>query len=83
MLFLAEVFSSKYNGLYNSVPHESEEVDEIRQEIDKKLKVEGIRNVININHVRGAVSRLKIGKSGGEEGMCSDHVINGTNSLIV
>ena len=66
-----------------SVPCESEEVNEIRQEIDKKLKVEEIRNVININHVRETFSRLKNGKSGGEEGMCSDHVINGTNSLIV
>ena len=74
---IAEVFSIKYNGLYNSVPYESEEVDKIRQEIDKKLKVEGIRNVININHVRESVSRLKYGKSGGEEGMCSDNNNNG------
>ena len=80
---IAKVFSVKYNGLYNSVPYESYEIKEICEDIDKKLRVEGVEKKITVNHVKEAISKLKSGKSGGDEGMYSDHVINGTNSLVV
>ena len=56
---------------------------EIQQEIDKRLGVEGYTNEINVNHIRDAIAKLKNGKNGGEEGLFSDHVINGTNLLAV
>ena len=77
------MFNVKYNSLYNSVPYESFEIMEIQQDIDRRLGVEGFTNEINVNHIRDAIAKLKNGKNGGEEGLLSDHVINGTNLLEV
>ncbi len=81
---IAEVFHDKYADLYNSVPYDSSELDLILQEIYSRLKtVENSLYTISFDDVNKAIIRLKRGKSDGEEGLNTDHIINGTDKLYM
>ena len=75
---IAELFSKKYNELYNSVPFDHTEMHHIVNEIDARLVGENCIYEIELNDVKMAIAHLKLGKSDGEEGLNSDHIIEGS-----
>ena len=80
---IARCFSLRYNDLYNSVPSDNGEMISIDTEINIRVK-DGVTayNICVDDTVKG-VRRLKLGKSDGEEGLSSDHIINGPRLLYV
>ncbi len=38
---------------------------------------------LSVDDVEKSIKKLKLGKSDGEEGLCSDHIINGSHLLTV
>ena len=78
---IADLFSDKYNTLYNSVPFDN---DDNRSTIDHRLQNTRCPGyVITPTDVRIVVGHLKSGKGDGFEGFCSDHFINETKRLYV
>ena len=54
----------------------------IGAKINKQIKEHGVYN-ISVEDVIEGVQRLKLGKSDGEEGLNSDHIIHGPRILYV
>ena len=79
---ISHMFSNKYQNLYNSVPYDKSEMNSIKCEIAKRLSEECVYK-ISVADVVKSVNRLKLGKSDGEEGLNSDHIINGPHLLYV
>ena len=69
---IADLFSDKYNTLYNSVPFDNDDMLHISSGY-----------VITSTDVGIAVDHLKSGKGDGFEGLCSNHFINGTKRLYM
>ena len=81
---IADRFSDKYNTLYNYFPFDNNDMLHIRSTIDHRLQNTRCSGyVIAPEDVRIAVDHFKSGKGDGFEGLCSDHVFNGTNILYV
>ena len=78
---IVELFSNKYCDLYNSVPFNPTEMCHIVNEIETRLERGDCSYKIESSDVRTAISHLKLGKSDGEEGLNSDHIINGSAML--
>ncbi len=73
---ITDVFSQKYNALYNSVPSDNEEMMRIKHSIQKDLlQYNNTDHVVNVSGVVGAVSKLQKNKSDGEAGLWSNHII--------
>ena len=79
---IAQLFSDKYNHLYKSVSYDVDEMNIINTEINKQIK-ENVAYDISVDEVIEGVQRLKLGKSDGEEGLNSNHIIHGTKILFV
>ncbi len=74
---ITKVFYGKYNPLYNSMPYDKDEMNDIKRGIEDDLFKRGHNDyVITVAH-------LKQGKTNGEEGLMSDNIIHGTHSLYV
>ena len=81
---IANIFSSKYMELYNSVPYDVDEMKKIESRImDRIGDCSDDDYSISVRDVIDAVARLKHSKSDGSEGLFSDHFIYGTNRLFV
>ena len=80
---IARCFSLKYNDLYNSVPSDNGEMISIDTEINNRVKDGDTAYNICVDDTVNGVRRLKLGKSDGEEGLSSDHIINGPRLLYV
>ena len=81
---ITNMFSDKYNMLYNSVPYDKDETKCIETEIMSRIERQSndcycttVHDVIN------AVAHLKVGKSEGSDGLFSDHFIDGNKLLHV
>ena len=71
---ICNIFKNKYENLYNCVPYNKQELDEIKKEIDDELDPQmDCDFMIHFNEVKEAIGGLKPGKSDGEEGLVSDH----------
>ena len=68
---IAQLFSYKYNHLYNSVSYDVDEMNSIGADIKEHVYNISVEDIIE------GVQRLKLGKSDGEEGLNSDHIIHG------
>ena len=79
---IAQLFQDKYKQLYNSVPYDAEEMRSIELEIDRQVNASAVY-VICVDDLVKGIQSLKMGKSGGEEGMSSDHIIRGPKILYV
>ena len=79
---IAQLFSDKYNHLYNSVSYDVYEMNSIGAEIDMQIKEYGVDN-ISVEDVIEGVQRLKQGNSDSEEGLNSDRIIHGPRILYV
>ena len=75
---IADLFSRKYSELYNSVPFDHTEMHHIVNEINARLVGENCMYEIELNDVKTAIAHIKLGKSDGEEGLNSDHIIQGS-----
>ncbi len=81
---IANLFSEKYDALYNSVPYDQDEMLTIESTICSRLQNYTDNDyVLSIADVKAAVHHLKAGKCDGFEGLHSDHFINGTERLFV
>ena len=78
---IARCFSLRYNDLYNSVPNDNGEMISIDTEINNRVKDGVTAYNICVDDTVKCVRRLKLGKSDGEEGLSSDHIINGPRLL--
>ena len=79
---IAQLFSDKYNHLYNSVSYDVDEMNVINTEINKQIN-ENVAYDISVVEVTEGVQQLKLGKSDGEEGLNSNHIIHGPKILFV
>ena len=77
---IADLFSDKYNTLYNSVPFDNYYCF-VLDLLLQNTRCSGY--VITPTDVSIAVDHLKSAKGDGFEGLCSDHFINGTKRLYV
>ena len=80
---IANNFSDKYNNLYNSVPYDKNEMDDIKKCISSLIANETCKYSVTVDDVIKSVSHLKRGKASGEEDIYSDHVINAPHLLYV
>ena len=81
---IANIFYNKYNDLYNSVPYDCNVMTNILHEVNSRICQDSlITHTIMVEDVTAAVNKLKHGKTDGMEGMCSDHIINGPQVLLV
>ena len=76
---IADIFSVKYNTLYNSVPFHNDDILCIRSTIDHRWQNTGCSGY----GVMVADVHLKSGKVNGSEGLYSDNSIKGTKRLYV
>lgn len=79
---ISSLFCNKYSNLYNSVPYDDNEMQNISAEINCRLS-NSESYVLSVNDVIKAVDKLKLGKSDGEEGLNSDHIVHGPHYLNV
>ncbi len=81
---IVNVFADKYSNFYNSVLYDQSEINDIKCIIDAKLQNDVHQNYsVNVHDVVKAINHLKYGKCDREEGLWSDHLIQGTHNLYV
>ncbi len=76
---ISEHLASKYDSLFNRVPYDPNcmEVELARRvDEDEEVYVE-----VPPEDVKNAITQLKSGKSDGDAGLDTDHLINGTDYL--
>ncbi len=85
MKTLPMFFYGKYNPLYNSVPYDKDEMNDIKCGIEDDLFKRGHNDyVIAVVDVIKSVAHLKQAKTDdGEKGLMSDNIIHGTHSFYV
>ena len=88
---IAELFSNKYNELYNSVRYEQQSLNDLF--VDNKYDIQAYciddvnndmynhTHCIDVNQIMSAVHKLKPGKSDCIDNMYSDNLKNGTYTL--
>ncbi|KAK2138921.1 hypothetical protein LSH36_2233g00000 [Paralvinella palmiformis] len=80
---IAQLFVSKHEQLYTSVPTDTKELGVILSNINKRL---GNRNIdgihVSVDGIANSISRLKSGKSDGGQGFDADHLLNSTSKLV-
>ncbi len=79
---ISEHLASEYDSLYNSLPYESTSMEQIKMELARVVEEDHEMYVeVTPYDVKEAIIQLKSGKSDGDAGLDSDHLINGTNYL--
>ena len=83
---IAQVFANKFENVFNSVGYNSDECKDVLGECHKRSvllsDVEINDCLMTKDDIKKAVSKLKSGKSDGDIGMFSDHVIHGSPLLF-
>ncbi len=80
---IAQLFADKYENLYNSVPSESENIDEIKSRLDYLIETGDPNDaIVDTNCLIKAVKRLKMKKSDGNKRLWSNHIIKAHESLF-
>ena len=79
---IAQLFYDQYNHLYNRVSYDVDKINSIGAEINRQIK-EHVVYDISVEDIIEGVQRLKLGKSDGEEGVNSDHIIHDLRILYV
>lgn len=77
---IANIFGDEYKSLYNSVGYSRIDMDKLLFNINK-LPTDRPCDKFTIEEVRDAIKALKPGKSDGDVGLTSDHIINGGDKL--
>jgi len=82
---IADLFASNYQHLYTSVAYNVDDMKHITETIDDSLSYSGLnmQSTISCSEVVAAISKLKVGKSDGSIGLCSDFFKHGCDDLAV
>ena len=80
---IANMFGTKYDNLYNSVPYNEKEMNDIKCKIDNLVQKDNSNYYITVSDVVKSISHLKSGKASGEEQLYSDHIIHAPHLLHV
>ncbi len=81
---ISQLFSNKYEQLYNSVPCDSNVFEKIKRNINERvLNERDASYCVCVEEVVNDVKHLKSGKLSGEKGLNSDHLINAPHRLFV
>ena len=80
---IASIFGGKYKALYNSVPYDIDELNTIQSVIDERIDNCDKCFVVSVEMMCKAVRYLKSGKSGGIEGIKSEHFIHAPHKFFV
>ena len=80
---IANLFASKYDQLYQSVPTSPFELENVKCEIKNRILSEANTCNINVEDLRKCVCKLRKAKSDGEFGTYSDHFIYASDELLV
>ena len=83
---IANVFSDKYNELYNSVSYDRHQMAALKLDLDERICKHDdcdCDHSVNVDDVQNGVRRLKSGKHDGHRGHYSNHLIHGSNRLHV
>jgi len=81
---IADVFKEKHERLYNSVPSDETVIEDIKHDIVKELEsYNGDDQVVRVEDISKAISKLKQNKADGDRGLISNHVIFAPHILRV
>jgi hypothetical protein len=75
---VANIFKEKYESLFSSVPTPVEELEKIKNDINQKVNQNDICNV-TVQNVKDAIEKLNYGKSDGNIGFTTDHLIHSSH----
>jgi hypothetical protein len=84
---IAKLFANNFKEVYNVVSYEQNKMDEIVVDLNSRIShncTQGHcynKHTTNIKQVKDAVKQLKRGKTDGDLGHTSDHIIHGTERL--
>ena len=79
---IANSLGNKYNTLYHSAITDSDTINNLSNEMYLRCKYYKDMYTVTARHIAEAVKGLKKGKTDGNTGFCSDHVINGGPKLF-
>ena len=80
---IAELFVTIYEQLFNSVPTNREELEEVRPLISAEIGNNPQCNItFSLTDIFTCIKKLKVGKRDGGQGFDSDHLINGSVKLF-
>ena len=83
---IAEIFRKKYTHLYTSVPCDKVVMDKVSDRINLMLDGFNAKDVdvslIDVSEIKAAVKNVACGKSDGQVGLFSDHIVHGTEKLF-
>ena len=86
---ICNMFAGKYEDLYNSVPFEQDQMEEVLQELNAQVRTCCMQGEcysdhnVSVMEVHKAIRSLKRGKSDTHELLSSDHFKNACNELHV
>ena len=80
---IAQLFHDKYKALYNSVSTSEDELRLLRETLSVKLLSANTSSLdlVTPDLIKRCISKLKSGKSDGNESFTSDHLINSCSRL--
>jgi hypothetical protein len=79
---ISELFASKFSTLYNCVGYDSCAIDEITRKVNVKLKCDSVdASLFTQEELSAAIKNISVGKSDGNVGVYSDHIVHGEECL--
>ena len=72
---IAEIFADKYQHLYNTVPYDVNEMNDIRHELNAMVDSDSCdEHCIREDEISSAISNLKFNKNDGNNGLSTNHL---------
>ncbi len=79
---IAQLFATKYKDLYNSVPSNSDVLNDIKSKLDAHIQSQGVSDgIVDTDCVIKVTRKLKMKKSDGNKRLWSNHIIMAHESL--
>ena len=81
---ITNIFSNKYNTLYNSVSYDSDDMDKLKRYLDEQIDNNSTLqpHTVTVQDVKDAINSLKMDKKE-ENGLYSNHFRYGTKRLYI
>ena len=75
---IGELFKDKFEAIYSCNPTDPLRLNNLKSEIERRVRLgtEKGEFIINVQMVNNAIHHLNSGKSDGDKGMLTDHIIN-------
>jgi hypothetical protein len=79
---ISELFAKKFSNLYNCVGYDTCNIDEISKKIHDSLHIDNLNNsMFTHGELSAAIKNITLGKSDGNVGVYSNHIIHGSEVL--